>query len=115
VQPCFDVAHLFARPGDGSVNSYDDWARALEAYGSKLGENSLKHLHIHISGIEYGEKGEKEHQPLDESEFDYKSFLKALNDFKCQGRILCESPILEEDALNCKSTWCEVSGEDCAE
>jgi len=115
VQPCFDVAHLFARPGDGSVNSYDDWARALEAYGRKLGEKSLKHLHIHISGIEYGEKGEKEHQPLDESEFDYKSFLKALNDFNCQGRILCESPILEEDALNCKSTWCEISGEDCAE
>ena len=111
VQPCFDVAHLFARPGDGSMNSYDHWARALESYGSKLGEDSLNQLHVHISGIDYGEKGEKEHQPLDESEFDYKSFLKALNDFNCQGRILCESPILEEDALICKSAWCEISGE----
>jgi len=115
VQPCFDVAHLFARPGDGSLNSYDDWARALEIYGKKLGDESLKQLHIHISGIEYGQKGEKEHQPLDKSEFDYKAFLKALSDFNCQGRILCESPILEEDALLCKSTWCEVSGETCAE
>ena len=114
VQPCFDVAHLFARPGDGSVNSYDDWVKALETYGNHLGERSLKQLHIHISGIDYGEKGEKEHQPLDKSEFDYKSFLQALNDFGCQGRILCESPILEEDALTCKLTWCEISGEDCA-
>jgi deoxyribonuclease-4 len=115
VQPCFDVAHLFARSGDGSVNSYDDWAMALDSYGSKLGEDSLRQLHIHISGIEYGEKGEKEHQPLDESEFDYKAFLKALWDFNCQGRILCESPILEEDALICKSAWCDVSGGNCAE
>ena len=115
VQPCFDVAHLFARPGDGSVNSYDDWARALETYASKLGKDSLNQMHIHISGIDYGEKGEKEHQPLDESELDYKSFLKALYDFHCQGRILCESPVLEEDALICKSAWCDVSGEDCGE
>jgi len=115
VEPCFDVAHLFARSGDGSVNSYEDWARALETYGNILGEESLTQLHIHISGIEYGEKGEKEHQPLDDSEFDYKSFLKALKENNCRGRILCESPILEEDALTCKASWCEISGEDCAD
>jgi len=115
VEPCFDVAHLFARSGDGSVNRYEDWARALETYGNKLGEESLTQLHIHISGIEYGEKGEKEHQTLDDSEFDYKSFLKALKEFNCRGRILCESPILEEDALICKASWCEISGEDCAD
>ncbi len=113
VQPCLDVAHLFARPGDGSINSYDQWTQTLEDYGNALGENSLKNLHIHISGIDYGEKGEKEHLPLDESEFDYEVFLEALNDFDCQGRILCESPILEEDALKCKQTWCEISQEDC--
>ena len=113
VQPCFDVAHLFARPGDASVNSYDDWTKALETYSNVLGEDSLKSLHIHISGIDYGEKGEKEHLPLEESEFDYKSFFKALDVFKCQGRILCESPILEDDAIRCKQTWCEISQENC--
>ena len=114
VQPCFDVAHLFARSGDGSVNTYDHWANALENYGSVLGEESLNQLHIHISGIDYGEKGEKEHLPLDDSELDYESFLKALKDFNCQGRILCESPVLEKDALKCKLTWCDISGEICS-
>lgn len=115
VQPCFDVAHLFARPGDGSVNNYDDWINALDKYRKVLGKAALKQLHIHISGIEYGEKGEKEHLPLDESELDYKSFFKALKDSNCQGRILCESPVLEEDALKCKQTWCEISGEICSD
>ncbi len=113
VQPCIDIAHLFARPGDGSVNSYNDWAKALEGYGNALGSEALNQLHIHISGIDYGAKGEKEHLPLDDSELDYQSFLKALKDFNCRGRILCESPILEEDALKCKQAWCDLSGENC--
>jgi deoxyribonuclease-4 len=113
VKPCLDVAHLHAREGDGSVNSYDEWARVLEDYGNALGDSALKDLHIHISGIEYGEKGEKEHLPLEDSDLDFKAILQALNDFECQGRILCESPILEEDALRCKKTWCEISQENC--
>ena len=113
VKPCIDAAHLHARPGDGSINSFDEWAKILENYGSALGDKSLKDLHIHISGIEYGEKGEKEHLPLEESDLDYRSFFKALDQFDCQGRILCESPILEDDALISKHTWCEISHQDC--
>ena len=113
VKPCIDAAHLHARPGDGSINSFDEWAKILENYGSALGDKALKDLHIHISGIEYGEKGEKEHLPLEESDLDYQSFFKALDEFDCQGRILCESPILEDDALISKRTWCEISHQDC--
>ena len=113
IKPCLDVAHLHARAGDGSVNSYDEWAQVLEDYGNALGDSALKDLHIHISGIEYGEKGEKEHLPLEESDLDFKAIFSALNEFECQGRILCESPILEEDALLCKKTWCEISQENC--
>jgi deoxyribonuclease-4 len=113
VKPCIDAAHLHARPGDGSINSFDEWAKILENYGTALGDKALKDLHIHISGIEYGEKGEKEHLPLEESDLDYQSFFKALDEFDCQGRILCESPILEDDALISKHTWCEISHQDC--
>jgi deoxyribonuclease-4 len=111
VQPCLDFAHLHARPGDGTMNTYAEWARYLEAYGKELGADSLKHLHIHLSGIEYGPKGEKNHLPLAEADLNLKALFKALNDFGCAGRILCESPIMEEDALNMKKAWKKVSGE----
>lgn len=113
VEPCLDFAHLHARTGDGSMNSYDEWAHTLDAYGKALGESALQTLHIHISGIAYGDKGEKEHLRLEESDLDLEAILRALHDFGCRGRILCESPILEDDALKCKLAWCEVSQEDC--
>jgi deoxyribonuclease-4 len=111
VQPCLDFAHLHARPGDGTMNTYDEWARYLEMYGKELGDNSLMRLHIHLSGIEYGPKGEKNHLPLAEADLNLKALFKALNDFGCAGRILCESPIMEEDALNMKKAWKKVSRE----
>ncbi len=111
VQPCIDFAHLHARPGDGSMNTYDEWSRLLEKYGKALGSKALKKLHIHLSGIEYGPKGEKHHLPLAEADLDLKALFKALHEFGCGGRILCESPIMEEDALVMKKTWMKVSGE----
>lgn len=111
VLPCLDFAHLHARPGDGTVNSYEEWLAILDIYGKKLGEQSLRTLHIHLSGIEYGPKGEKNHLPIQESDLDLAGLFKALNHFGCGGRIVCESPILEEDAAYLKTVWREVSGE----
>jgi deoxyribonuclease-4 len=111
VQPCIDFAHLHARPGDGSMNTYDEWSRLLEKYGKTLGAKALKGLHIHLSGIEYGPKGEKNHLPLKEADLDMKALFKALNEFGCGGRIMCESPIMEEDAQNMKKAWMKASGE----
>ena len=111
VLPCLDFAHLHARPGDGTMNTYEEWAKYLEAYQKALGKKALKKLHIHLSGIEYGPKGEKNHLPLSEADLDLKALFRALTDFGCGGRILCESPIMEEDALNMKKAWMKVSGE----
>jgi deoxyribonuclease-4 len=111
VQPCIDFAHMHARPGDGSMNTYEEWSKLLENYKKQLGPKSLKNLHIHLSGIEYGEKGEKNHLTLADADLDLKALFKALHDFGCAGRILCESPIMEEDALIMKKTWMKVSGE----
>jgi deoxyribonuclease-4 len=111
VLPCLDFAHLHARPGDGTMNTYDEWSRILEVYGRELGDKALRHLHIHLSGIEYGPKGEKNHLKLADADLDMKALFKALNKFGCAGRILCESPIMEEDALTMKKTWMKVSGE----
>ncbi len=105
VVPCIDFAHLHARPGDGTINTYDEFAGILELYGKTLGEKALNRLHIHLSGIQYGDKGEKEHLPLQESDLNLKGLFKALAAFHCGGRILCESPIMEDDALYMKKLW----------
>ena len=111
VEPCLDFAHLHARPGDGSMNTYDEWCALLKAYQKALGKKALKQLHIHLSGIEYGPKGEKNHLPVAESDLKLNLLFHALNEFGCAGRILCESPIMEEDALNMKKAWMKVSKE----
>ncbi len=108
VLPCIDFAHLHARPGDGTMNTYDDWSRTLEAYGKALGDEALKNLHVHLSGIEYGEKGEKNHLPLQDSDLDLRAIFQALLDFGCAGRLLCESPVMEEDAGYMRQVWGEV-------
>jgi len=109
VQPCIDFAHLHARPGDGSANSYEEWMRMLKLVKKYLGQGALKQIHIHLSGIAYGPKGEKNHLPLAEADLKYKELFKALRDSKCAGRILCESPKMEEDALVMKKQWTVVS------
>lgn len=111
VEPCLDFAHLHARPGDGSMNTYDEWRRSLEAYGQALGSAALGNLHAHLSGIDYTPKGEKEHLPILESDFDLEALLKALDNFDCGGRIVCESPVMEEDALVIKEKWLAIKGE----
>lgn len=110
VAPCIDIAHLHARPGDGSVNTYDEFAAILERVAAALGQQGLQTLHIHISGIEYGPKGEKNHVTLEEGDLRYRDFLRALADYNCGGRILCESPIMEEDALLLKREWAAIVG-----
>jgi len=111
VEPCLDFAHLHARAGDGSINSYDEWSARLKMYGDALGKPALKRLHIHLSGIEYGPKGEKNHLKLEEADLDLKVLFNALRDAGAGGRILCESPIMEEDALTMLRTWKKVSKE----
>jgi deoxyribonuclease-4 len=111
VLPCLDFAHLHARPGDGTMNTYEEWSALLKTYSQALGKASLKRLHVHLSGIEYGPKGEKHHLKLEEADLNLKALFRALHDHGCAGRILCESPIMEEDALNMKKAWARLSGE----
>ncbi|HEX7557063.1 MAG TPA: TIM barrel protein [Leptolinea sp.] len=98
VLPCLDFAHLHARSA-GKENTKSEWLAIMELIEKSLGRDSLKSLHIHLSGIEYSAKGEKKHLPFKESDFNLKELLEVLSQTGCSGRILCESPIIEEDAL----------------
>ena len=93
------------------MNTPREWSALLDSYEKALGKAALGHLHIHLSGIEYGPKGEKHHLELKEADLDLKGLFQALHDHGSGGRILCESPIMEEDALKMKRAWKRASGE----
>lgn len=113
VEPCLDFAHLHARPGDGSVNSFEEWCEVLNAYKHALAATSLKRLHCHLSGIEYGAKGERNHLMIADSDLDLQGLLRALAEFGCSGRILCESPMnMDVDALQIKKTCQAITGDE---
>lgn len=101
---CIDFSHIHARY-NGCLKTYDDFKGLLALVKERLGEDALLDMHIHISGINYGPKGEKNHLPLMESDFDYVSCLRALKHFGVKGCIICESPILERDGLLLKETY----------
>lgn len=97
VAPCIDFAHLHARTG--KFNTYNEFSQVLDQVGEKLGRQALDNLHLHVSGIAYGGKGERNHLNLEESDFRYVEFIQALKDHDAKGLVICESPNLEDDAL----------------
>lgn len=98
VLPCIDFSHLHAR-SNGRMNSYDEFARILDTTAEALGERWVKNAHFHISGIEYGLKGEKRHLIFAEADLQYKELMRALHASGVEGMAICESPNLEGDAL----------------
>ena len=102
--PCIDFAHFHART-NGKYNSYKEFYSILESIEKKLGKKGLENMHMHITGIDYGEKGEKRHLNLKESDLKYRDLIKALKDFKVKGVAISESPNIEEDALTVKKLY----------
>ena len=98
VMPCVDFAHFHART-NGKYNTYREFASILEVIEKKLGKKGMENMHMHITGIAYGPKGEKNHLTLKESDLKYNELLKALKDFEVKGVAISESPNIEEDAL----------------
>jgi deoxyribonuclease-4 len=107
VLPCIDWAHLHARTGDGSFNTYDEFADAMARVRAGLGETALGRMHFHMSGIGYGAKGEKEHLPLNEADFHYRELLQAFIDFNVGGTVGVEAPLPfhTADALTLQATY----------
>lgn len=125
---CFDFAHKFART-QGKFNTREDFAEVLDFIAKELGRDFLSHMHIHLSGIMYSEKGERNHVsflPTYEeyeaagvrveggkkiieglskknkaggSSFNWRELLEVLKEKNVGGFVVCESPALELDAL----------------
>jgi len=100
---CMDFAHWHARTG--VFNSYREFTSILLQIKEKLGRAALDSMHIHVSGIAYGGRGERKHLNLEESNLQYTELLKALRDCGVKGIVICESPNLEGDALLLQATY----------
>jgi deoxyribonuclease-4 len=85
---CVDFAHLLAR--NGSI----DYKKVFD----KL--KGIKHIHSHFSGINYGEKGEINHEIMKEK--DIEALLKEILKRKINITIISESPITWQDSLKMK-------------
>lgn len=87
---CVDFAHVLARYGDYEF--------------SEIEKNfEMKSWHVHFSGIEYGEKGERRHLVTFKSEWEkVLDFLKGLDKDVV---LICESPSAVEDSLVGMGVW----------
>jgi len=107
VAPCIDFSHWHARTG--KANSYRQFIAVLDQIEKKLGRQGLGNMHIHLSGIAYGKKGEIKHLMLPDSDFRYGELLEALKERKAKGVVICESaPYLEKDAVLLQETYREL-------
>ena len=104
VAPCIDFSHLHART-NGKFNTLEEFRQIHTEVEKALGKEGLQNMHIHVSGIAYGEKGEKNHLILKESDMNYKDLCKVWKEFKVKGVVVCESPNIEKDALLLKKTY----------
>lgn len=104
VAPCIDFSHWHARTG--KANSYQEFLEILDRVEQKLGRQALDNMHIHLSGIAYGKKGEIKHVMLADSDLRYNELLQALKERKAKGVVICESaPYLEQDAVRLQETY----------
>ncbi len=104
VLPCIDFAHLHARTG-GKNNTTEEFHELLSMVENGLGKRGLDNMHIHMSGINYTAKGERNHLFLEESDFKWRELLKVWKEFKIKGVVVCESPNIEQDALLMKKYY----------
>lgn len=104
VLPCVDFSHLHAR-SVGKWNTYDEFKEQLTLIEQYVGREGLDNMHIHLAGIAYGPKGEKNHLKLEESDMNYKDLCRVWKEFNIKGVVVCESPNIEMDALLLQKTY----------
>lgn len=94
--PVIDFSHIYARNG-GKIN----YRKIFSAYN----ELKLKEIHCHFSGIEFSESGERRHLPIDQGGPDFYFFAEEILKNKISSTIICESPLLEKDAIMMKKIF----------
>ena len=106
--PTIDFAHLHAR-GRGCIKGADDYHNILTRLEEGLDGigKGKEALHCHFTRIEYTDAGERKHHVLMEEEYGppLEPLLQELVDCGWDATIICETPLLEQDALVMKKTY----------
>ncbi|MDD2665969.1 MAG: TIM barrel protein [Methanocellales archaeon] len=92
-KPVLDFGHIHAR-GNGSLKSKSDFEGVLSRFDHD-------EFHIHFSGVEYEDGNERKHIPVDD-EPNFEPLAEALIEGSYDATVICESPLLEVDALKMK-------------
>ncbi|MFA5930230.1 MAG: TIM barrel protein [Candidatus Micrarchaeia archaeon] len=103
VVPVIDFAHYHAR--EGRLKCQEDYARILERVEKQLGSAAAKSFHCHFSGIEVIEAGEKNHLPISSLSPPFEPLAAAWVENGWEGRAICESPLIEKDALEMQKAY----------
>ena len=70
-------------------------------------------MHCHFSKIEFTYKtGEKRHRVLDEAGYgpDFRMLAEVMAEFRLRPVLICETPILDVDAVKMRDMFREVAG-----
>ncbi len=97
VQPVVDFGHYHARIA--RLKRSDDFVKILEQAEKVLGSDYKQAFHCHYSEIQFTDAGEGKHLPIGMGGPPFAPLLAALEERGYTGKIICESPKLEEDAL----------------
>lgn len=101
-RPVIDWGHLNAF-SHGGLKTREDFLQPLSLIRDELGKEYLKGLHCHFSEVEYGSKGEVKHHPLGSKWGpDFKVLAELIKEKGYDFSIICETPLIEEDALRMK-------------
>lgn len=98
VQPVVDFAHLHAR-GRGSLRTAGDFGKVM----AEFERFKAPFLHAHFTGIEWGPSGEKRHLEVSAASPDFRLLAPLLLEKSYDIALVCESPLMEKDALLMKS------------
>ena len=107
ILPCIDWSHMHAY-SNGKYNTKEEFREILTLMEKKLGKTALNNVHFHCQGVNYSNKGERNHINLKESDMNYKDLVKIWKEFKLKGIVVCESPNVEKDALLLKETYNKI-------
>jgi deoxyribonuclease-4 len=95
-----DWSHLHARDM-GSFRTVEDFRKVVVEIENRLGEEAVRNMHCHFTKIEFTDKGERRHHTLDETRYgpDFGLLAKIIVEFKLRPVMICESPLLDIDAM----------------